>query len=94
MSADTEHEWTTYRELDDGSEIELTVFYTITPYDHGCTFGPPESCYPPEGGEVDIAKVEDEDGNAIEPTDEEREKWSNQIFEQHQFVDERDYDDF
>lgn len=29
----------------------------VTPYDPGRTYGPPEKCYPPEGGEVEIESV-------------------------------------
>lgn len=33
--------------------LELDVSYKLTPYDPGCTMGPPENCYPPEGGDID-----------------------------------------
>jgi hypothetical protein len=43
----------------------------VSPYDPGCTYGPPENCYPPEGGEIDITEIE-----LIEPKmpDEEQKK--------------------
>lgn len=101
MTHHPEHEWTTSRELDDGTEIELTVTYTITPYDPGRTYGLPEDCYPAEGGEVEIVSVTDQDGNTIEPTEDERKMRASEIFEQHEFDaddgrpdrSERDYDD-
>lgn len=80
----SEHEWTTYRETEDG-EVELTVTYTITAYDSGVSWGPPERCYPPEGGEVEIVSVTDEDGNTIEPTEAELKAWDTDIYEQHDF---------
>ena len=33
-------------------EYDLLIDFMITPYDPGCTYGPPENCYPPEGGEI------------------------------------------
>ena len=35
-----------------GHEIVCNV--DLTPYDPGVTSGPPERCYPPEGGETEI----------------------------------------
>lgn len=39
------------------AHLTLVVEGTQTPYDPGVTSGPPEACYPPEGGEVEIADV-------------------------------------
>lgn len=41
----------------DDPELSLEVEGNATPYDPGVTSGPPESCYPPEGGEVEIENV-------------------------------------
>ena len=41
----------------DDPEMELLVEGNATPYDPGVTSGPPERCYPPEGGEVEIENV-------------------------------------
>lgn len=41
----------------DDPEMELLVEGNATPYDPGVTSGPPEACYPPEGGEVEIENV-------------------------------------
>jgi hypothetical protein len=51
------------------------IEFTTSPYDPGNTCGPPENCYPPEGGEIEdrdvtLVKLEDENGNAVELTDE------------------------
>lgn len=35
-------------------DVEITVEYSRTPYDPGVTWGPAESCYPPEGGDIEI----------------------------------------
>jgi hypothetical protein len=80
-----EHWTTMYRATDDGGEVELTVTYTITPYDPGISYGPAERCYPPEGGEVEITEVTDADGNAVEPTEAELEAWTDRIYEEHDF---------
>lgn len=40
-------DWEVTREDED---LTLTVEYDIDPYDPGRTYGPPEDCYPPEGG--------------------------------------------
>lgn len=39
------------------AHLMLRVEGTATPYDPGRTSGPPEDCYPPEGGEVEIDTV-------------------------------------
>lgn len=43
--------------LDVEWEDYIEVQYTATPFIPGNTFGPPESCYPDEGGEVEIQEV-------------------------------------
>jgi hypothetical protein len=75
-------------ERNDGTEV--TVEYTITPYDPGVSSGPAEICYPPEGGEVEIVKVITDHGN-VDWTPEEDDEWSASIFETHDFDD--GYDD-
>lgn len=42
----------------DDNETVYRVTCYLTPYDPGRTYGPPEKCYPPEGGECEIEKVE------------------------------------
>lgn len=52
-------DWPIYTAYPDGSETE-TVYEIecyLTPYDPGRTYGPPEKCYPPEGGECEILSV-------------------------------------
>jgi hypothetical protein len=68
-------------------ETEVTVEYTISDYDPGVSSGPPEICYPPEGGEVEIIRVNDEAGNDIKWTDDEDQKWVDYIQENHDFDD-------
>lgn len=38
-------------------EIAVEVEFDATPYDPGVCSGPPEACYPPEGGEVEITQI-------------------------------------
>jgi hypothetical protein len=79
-------------ERDDGTEV--CVEYTISPYDPGVSSGPAEICYPPEGGEVEIVRVNDAAGNDIKWTDDEDQKWSDYIAQNHDFDDgdDPDYD--
>jgi len=43
---------------DDGdTETIYEIECDVTPYDPGRTWGDPEKCYPPEGGEVEIVSV-------------------------------------
>lgn len=51
--------WTLQRINDLGVEVdvEYEIEYTISDYDPGRTSGPPEKCYPPEGGEVEILEI-------------------------------------
>lgn len=45
-------------ELERGSQtVEYLVKAEVSPYDPGRTSGPPEKCYPPEGGEVEAKTV-------------------------------------
>ena len=44
-------------------EVNVTVRGTVSPVIRGCYHGPPERCYPDEGGEVEIVEVVLEDGS-------------------------------
>lgn len=67
-------------------EIELEVEYSVSPYDPGCTYGPPENCYPPEGGEVEELSAF-RDGKPFPLTDAEREQIERHIYETHDYSD-------
>jgi len=45
-------DWT-WEDEDNHRVVELEVTATVTAYDPGVTSGPPERCYPPEGGDVE-----------------------------------------
>jgi hypothetical protein len=79
-------------ERDNGQEV--TVEYSITPYDPGVSSGPAESCYPPEGGEVEIVKVFSDDDPDLAWTDAEEADWSSRIAETHDHSDYDDYEDW
>lgn len=42
--------WTVQR---GGDEIDVEVLYTLEPYYPARIYGPPEDCYPAEGGDVE-----------------------------------------
>jgi hypothetical protein len=52
-------DWPIYTTNPDGSEVETVyeIECDLTPYDPGRTYGPPEKCYPPEGGDCEILSV-------------------------------------
>jgi hypothetical protein len=58
-----------YDFLRDDGETEVTVEFSMTPYDSGNTYGPAENCYPPEGGEVEPFRAFGEDGKIELMTD-------------------------
>ena len=64
------HDWTV--EPDDADPFVVELTFTISPYDPGVRSGPPEDCYPPEGGEVEILSVL-RDGKEFELDDSELE---------------------
>lgn len=47
---------------EDSDGESYTVECSVSPGDPGCTYGPPERCYPPEPPEVEVLRVFDEDG--------------------------------
>jgi hypothetical protein len=85
---------TYYATFERDDETEVTVEYSISAYDSGNTYGPAENCYPPEGGEVEIVKVFSDTNPDIKWTDAEEQKWSQKIFEDHDFDDYDEYEDW
>ena len=84
---------TFYREDDTAVNVE----FTATPYDPGCTYGPPENCYPPEGGEVEIGECTLADGTDAMATDDEIDKWAAWIMENPEeagLIDDGGYDEY
>ncbi len=74
------------------AEIAVTIEYTITPLIPARVSGPPEDCYPAEGGEVDNLKVtRDDNGEDVVLTDTEEEAVVTHIQDHHDF-DEPDFD--
>ena len=56
----------------DGNDVDVAVTYRGYS-DPGCTYGPVEMCYPPEG-EIEFLSCKDEGGNDVTPTDKETER--------------------
>ncbi|MDW9880508.1 hypothetical protein GOA90_25315 [Sinorhizobium meliloti] len=77
---------TTYVLTRGDDEFELDIEYDINPIDPGCTSGPPELCYPPEGGDVtDIEATLD--GEPFSLTDAEEQAICSHIEETHDHTD-------
>ena len=75
-------------------EIEIEVEFDATPYDPGVTTGPPERCYPPEGGEVEITSIT-YNGKPLELSDADEKKVQEEIEQEvadGDFNSEPDYD--
>ena len=54
-------------EVECGPEDVLYTFvYEVEPYDPGVSYGPPENCYPPEGGTANVYEVRGPDGVEID----------------------------
>lgn len=50
---------TTFKwERDEDTRVLMDLEFTMTPYDPGNNYGPPENCYPPEGGEIESLEAE------------------------------------
>jgi hypothetical protein len=82
--------------LDDDSEVELEVEGYIEPLTPARISGPPEDCYPEEGGFAEISRVTVVDtGDAFETTKEQDEALSEALYEAWEDYDndEYDYDD-
>ena len=73
-------------------ETEVIVEYTITPVILAFISGPPEDCYPAEGGEVEIIKVS-VGPDEVKWTEAEADKWCSWIVQNHDFDDGPDPDD-
>lgn len=82
---------------DDDSEVSYDIAAEVVPADPGKTYGPPETCYPPEGGEVFITSIFDaETGTAVDVktlSDEECEKLCDLVYESWEENYEDSYDD-
>jgi len=55
--------WTA--QLPDEEDVEVVVTFTATPYVPAQVSGPPENCYPAEGGEIEIEEVVREDSGDL-----------------------------
>lgn len=84
-------EYETTFELDNG--VEVTVIYTINPFDPGVVSGPPENCYPPEGGDAEVLRVLDSSGGEIAWSAADDEKWRSWIEQNHEWDEGPDPDD-
>jgi len=65
-------------ERDDGSEA--LIEYQMSPYDAGVSSGPAESCYPPEGGEIENSEATSDGVTLIALTDAEWERAETLIY--------------
>jgi len=76
---------TLYHTTYDDNDREISIEYTQTPFIPARTYGPPEDCYPAEGGEVEIidVSIRNNDGSWAKyaATDAEIEAWTREIEE-------------
>ena len=61
------NDWVEVEDLstDDGEVYEVRVDWAFSPFDPGVCSGPPERCYPPEGGETEGCVVTLPDGTIV-----------------------------
>lgn len=82
--------WTLDR---DEEGIDITVWYEVEPYDPGRTSGPPEDCYPPEGGGItDMRVTKAGTDDEVEITDDERKQIEDHIYLTHDYNERSGYD--
>ena len=81
---------TNYTLVVDDEDVEVTVEYTATPYVPAQTYGPPENCYPAEGGDIEIVSVTGPDGKKLELSAENEDRLMDYLYESH----EEDVDDY
>ena len=73
--------------------LEVTIAYDIEPYVPAQTYGPPEDCYPAEGGCVtDLQALKTDTDEPIELTAEERAEVVQWIEQNHDHEEDRDPD--
>lgn len=65
-------------------DIDIDVDYEVAPYDPGRTYGPPEDCYPPEGGEI-TSLTAYRDGEEFALTDAEASAVEQRIYDTHDY---------
>lgn len=69
---------------EEGYDIEVLIGYDIEPYVPGKISGPPEDCYPPEGGYVtDLIAFKPGTDEVVELTEEERKEVTDWIERNH-----------
>ena len=68
----------------DEEEIDLVIDYEVSKYYPGRYSGPPEDCYPPEGGEITLLIV-NHHGELFDFTKEEIEKIEAFIYYNHNY---------
>lgn len=83
---------TTYTITRDDEDIDLEIEYTVAPYDPGNSYGPPEHCEPPSGGEIETMDVL-VDGKPFALTDEEQAQVDQHIYDTHDYSDDDYYED-
>lgn len=83
---------TRYTLVRDDETFVLDVEYEVAPYDPGVSWGPPEDCYPPEGGEITDLDIYHGD-ERFEVTDKEREAIEQHIYETHDYSDYASYEE-
>ena len=78
----------------DGVDISLDVEYEVADYDSGNSYGPPENCEPPSGGEItELIVTTAETGESFKLTDVEESALEQHIYDTHDYSDDGFDDD-
>lgn len=78
--------YTTTFTIERGDEqIDLEIDYDVAPYYPAQTYGPPENCYPAEGGEIEELTAT-LDGEVFALTPDEVQAVENHIYEHHDYA--------
>jgi hypothetical protein len=70
----------------DGVDISLDVEYEVAAYDPGNSYGPPENCEPPSGGEItELIVAAADTGESFKLTDAEESALEQHIYDTHDY---------
>lgn len=66
-------------------DIDLEIEYSVAAYDPGNTWGLPEDCEPPSGGDIEELEITTVDGKPFQVTPDEQSKIEDHIYQNHDY---------